>query len=121
MVENFATLSHHASFRMLERFGFECVDVKQNIANRAWKNGKTYLDYSGKASRFLFDVQNRHGDGNHVAKTFGDSLFIFSLDGVLCTVFAQSPAFKKLKTKTPIYHEAAFADDEDYCYYNFAA
>ena len=119
MVENFVKVSAHAADRMLERFGFECTDVKQNIAERAWKNGKTYRDYSGKASRFLYQVQTRHSESEYVVKTYGGKIFIFSTTGVLCTAFNETKGFQKLKASRSIYREAY-----DFCgeyYYSYAA
>jgi hypothetical protein len=104
---------------MLERFGFERTDVKQNIAERAWKNGKTYRDYSGKISKFLYDLQTRHTDDEYIIKTYGGKIFVFSSNGVLCTTFEESKSFKKLKTKMPVYREARDFDSDEY--YGYAA
>lgn len=119
MVENFVKISAHAADRMLERFGFEHADVKQNIAERAWKNGKTYRDYSGKASKFLYEVQTRHSKNDHIVKTYGSKVFIFSVNGVLLTAFDETKGFQKLKSKMPIYREAYDFDYDDA--YNYAA
>ena len=119
MVENFVKVSAHAADRMLERFGFERTDVKQNIAERAWKNGKTYREYSGKASRFLYEVQTRRSKNDHIVKTYGGKIFIFSTTGVLCTAFDESKGFQKLKASKPVYREAYDLSGEDY--YTYAA
>lgn len=117
MVENFIMLTAHASDRMLERFGFEEIDIQQNIAERAWRNGKTYRDYSGKAGKFLYRVQTRHSENEYVVKTYGGKIFIFSITGVLCTAFDETKGFQKLKSKMPIYREAyEFNCDETYGY-----
>ena len=119
MVENFVKVSAHAADRMLERFGFERVDVKQNIAERAWKNGKTYRDYSGKASRFLYGVQTRHSESEYIVKTYGGKIFIFSATGVLCTAFDETKGFQKLKASKPVYRETYDLSGKDY--YSYAA
>jgi hypothetical protein len=119
MVENFVKISAHAADRMLERFGCERTDVKQSMAERAWKNGKTYRDYSGKASRFLYEVQTRHSENEHIVKTYSGKVFIFSTAGVLCTAFEESKGFQKLKTKMPVYREAYDFDCSDN--YSYAA
>ena len=105
MVENIVRVSVHAADRMFERFGCETWDRKQNIADRAWRNGKTYQDYSGKVSKFLYDIQTRHSEADHIAKNYDGKIFIFSSSGVLCTAFDESDQFKKLKKRLPVYRE----------------
>ena len=117
MVENLVKVSAHAADRMLERFGCESIDVKQNIAERAWKNGKTYRDYSGKASKFLYSIQTRHSKNEHIVKTYGGKIFIFSTKGVLCTAFDESKGFQKLKATKPVYRESYdYSGEDNYSY-----
>ena len=94
MVENFIMLTAHASDRMLERFGFEEIDIQQNIAERAWRNGKTYRDYSGKASKFLYRVQTRHSKNEYIVKTYANKLFVFSDSGIFVLLLMSPRAFK---------------------------
>ena len=119
MVENFVRVSAHAGERMHERFGFERTDVKQNIAERAWKNGKTYRDYSGKARTLLYEIQTRHKDKGFIVKAYSDRIFVFNKSGVLCTAYDEPTKFKKFKSKMPVYRESR---DYDYdAYYDYAA
>lgn len=117
MVENFVKISAHAADRMLERFGFVEIDIQQNIAERAWKNGKTYRDYSGKAGKFLYRVQTRHSKNEYIVKTYANKLFVFSDSGILCTAFDESKSFQRLKASKPIYREVYDFSDDDFNIY----
>ena len=117
MVENFVKISAHAADRMLERFGFVEIDIQQNIAERAWKIGKTYRDYSGKAGKFLYRVQTRHSKNEYIVKTYANKLFVFSDSGILCTAFDESKSFQRLKASKPIYREVYDFSDDDFNIY----
>lgn len=104
MYNSLVTLSIHAADKMEERFNLTEVEAK-GLAARAWKKGKTFADYQGKARRYLLDLQTRYNEVGYIIKTYGNMFFIFSDTGVLCTAYGEGKLFQKLKSTTKVYHE----------------
>lgn len=106
-------ISNHATGRIEERFDLEEADAK-NLAERAWNRGKTSEDYSGKAKKYIMDIQMKYNNDGFIVKTYGNMFFIFSNTGVLCTAYKESKTFKKLKNMLPVYreHELQYIVDE---------
>ena len=110
MSDKFAILSLHATSRIEERFDLEKADA-QHLADRAWAKGKTFADYSGKARKYLYDIQTKYKNEGYVVKSYANKLFVFSKNKVLCTVYPENPAFKKMKGRLPIYRENTSYDN----------
>ena len=79
------TTTHH-SFLRQERMNTCSLEQHRNYAERAWKNGKKATDYTGKAFRYLSDLETRHGD-TYTVRVFSKFCFIFSDEGVLITLY----------------------------------
>ena len=97
-------ISLHATDRMQERFDLTEAEAT-GLAERAWQRGKTSDDYSGKAKRYVLDIQTRYSADGYIVKTYGNMFFVFSETGVLCTAYKEGETFKRLKSMLPVYRE----------------
>ena len=76
----------HLFDRSEERMGIHSHDETLNKAQRAWRNGKTADDYSGKAQKLILKVERKY-DNNTTIRVFSGFFFIFKKNGVLVTVY----------------------------------
>lgn len=78
------------AFNRGNRLGIFSEEKFANYVQRAWKKGKTPSDFSGKAKKYLLDIENRHN--NHtVVRVFGGFCFIFKDSGLLITEYKLAP------------------------------
>ena len=96
--ELFVTVSYHGFMRILERFEIR-EDRVLAYADRAWRNGKTIDRYSGKAKRFLEEIQNRHDPAGVTLRIFSHKCFIFSKQGKLITAYGLDDFFAEVNRK----------------------
>jgi hypothetical protein len=76
-------VSEHAETRMIERLGIHKKSVRR-IATRAFDEGLTHREVSGKLGRWVDGLYLKHRRGNQI-RLYGDKAFIFQ-DEVLVTV-----------------------------------
>lgn len=75
------------AFERAARMDVYSEEKLSNYAERAWKRGKTPLDFSGKARTYLLGIEKRHCE-NVVVRIFAGFCFVFRTDGMLITEYA---------------------------------
>lgn len=99
MKESVFCTDHYLNERSPERLFTKNDEEAIALANRAWRNGKTVEDYSGKAKRYLEDIMYRVDPKHTVLRILSDNCYIFSDKNVLITVYPLGKAFRKLNAK----------------------
>lgn len=82
--------TNHSFDRQNQRMFVCSLEKHKNYAERAWRNGKTISDYTGKAYNYLYGIETRH-DNNSVVRVFAGYCFIYTKNGVLKTLFQVNP------------------------------
>ena len=80
------TCTVHAYERSEERMNIWSADKAFNNAERAWKNGKTVNDYSGKTRTYLLNKEKSHDDFTEI-RIFRGFCYIFKKNGICVTVY----------------------------------
>ncbi len=113
----------HAYERSEERMNIWSTDEAFNNAKRAWINGKTVDDYSGKTRRFLLNKEKSHDDFTEI-RIFKGFCYIFKKNGICVTVYkAPKWMFKPNRPKRPRFRgeDEFFASDYEGIYFNTEA
>ncbi len=92
-------VSDHGYSRAEER-GIAKNSNVLNVADRAWRNGKTINQYNGKQRTYL-ERKRCSYDPTVQLRVFGGALYIFSKDKVLITVYKLGPSFSGPSNRGP--------------------
>lgn len=83
-------LTDHACERMEERLGIYGYAQMQQLAQAAFVNGKSYHQLNGYLYSKLYNIET-NSDGPRIARFYENTIFVFSDDGVLITLFKNEP------------------------------
>ena len=83
-------LTVHARERMTERYGITNENQMYSFAHEAFIYGKSYGQLSGYLSRKLRNIETQDEEPR-IARFYQNSIFIFSADGVLITLYPYEP------------------------------
>ncbi len=85
-------LTTHARERMTERYGIRNEKQMYSFAHEAFIYGKSSGQLSGYLSRKLRKIEIQDEEPR-IARFYQNSIFVFSTDGVLITLFPYEPQF----------------------------
>ena len=83
-------LTDHACERMQERLGIYNHNRMQQLARAAFLHGKSYHQLNGYLHNKLYNIET-NSDAPRIARFYENTIFVFSDDGVLITLFKNEP------------------------------
>lgn len=92
------SVSAHSILRAKQRLDVSAKYL-ENLAFRAWFNGKSVDDYTGKCRKMLLEIAGRVDPENTALRTHGNVLYIFTIGGVLKTVYPVREDFLRANRK----------------------